>query len=410
MKDSAEGAISGFLFQFEKALLMLASLTDAHGSVSIENVDDISTHDGQDADKILTTTQAKHSLSATGTTFSDSGEALWRTIEIWVSKLKDGTFDTNTEFICSTNKTIPTDALVRKLQSSEFAQAKVIIEDLATALESKIEEKQAKGEAASTLTKVATKIRNILKLESHLETVLVNLKVEDAEEVKPKFLEVMRLTTDEVNTTKQDEIYQTYYGWLLQVCYAKWKNGEKAIIDKQMFDRKWSIVNSSPQLINAIFRKKEALGTLPDDKKARIKDELFFRQIDDIERGPGKKFVLEKAVSDYIHHEIEMSHVIGRGEFTHDDFDQFRTKCSQRWEELFYEQVTKTDYTDAEMNEVAIKVYDAVMNEMQLNFTGGFQFDLDSRYIKNGSFLKLSNKPDIGWRPDWSMKYGNHGR
>jgi hypothetical protein len=410
MNDSAEGAISGFLFQFEKALLMLAALTNSDESISVENVDDIAKHDSPDSGKVLSTTQAKHSLSATGTAFADTSEALWRTIEIWVLKLDDGTFNDATEFICSTNKVIPPDALVRKLQRLDFKEAKKQLTELVESLEAKEVERQEKDKSTTTLTKIIAKIRYALKHETHLNTVFKNLKIEDAENVKPKFLEMLRLTSGDVNVTRQDEIYATYYGWLMQTCYAKWKNGEKAIITKRMFDQKWSVVNSSPQLINAIFRKKEALGTLSEEKKVEIRDELFFRQINDIERGPGKKVILEKAISDFIHHEIEMSHVIGKGEFTINDFNQFRIKCSQRWQELFYQSVTQDDHTETEMNEVAIKVYDAVMNEMQLHFTGGFQFDLDSRYIKNGAFLKLSNKPEIGWRPDWSTKYGNDDR
>ena len=41
MSDSASASISGFLFQFEKALALLASSIDSNSIVSIEKVDDV---------------------------------------------------------------------------------------------------------------------------------------------------------------------------------------------------------------------------------------------------------------------------------------------------------------------------------------------------------------------------------
>ena len=80
MSDSAKGPLAGYLFQFEKALLLLAELDKVTDSISIEDVDDIATH--ADDGTVLMTIQAKHSISSSGTTYEDTSHALWRTIEI----------------------------------------------------------------------------------------------------------------------------------------------------------------------------------------------------------------------------------------------------------------------------------------------------------------------------------------
>ena len=384
---------------------MLVSLKDANESISVENVDDIAVHDGVDTDKIITTVQAKHSLISSGTTFGDTSESLWRTLEIWLQKLENGTFDSETKFVCSTNKVIPDDSLLRKMKSGTFENTIKEINVILTDLESKEKQKKDEAKPSPHISVIIKKIKSALLKPNHLKLVFSNLIIEDGENVQPKFLEGLRLTTTGITEARKVEVYENFYGWLIMTCFAKWKNSADAVITKQMFDSKWAIINSSPQIVSAIFRKKEALGTLTAEKRDKIKDELFVRQINDIERGPGKKMVLEKAITDFIHHEIEMSHVIDKGDFTSDDFETFRKKCGSRWEELFYEHVTQLGYSEEELNSLAIKIYDATMNENQLNFQGGFEFDLDNRYIKNGSFLKLSNKPEIGWRPDWAVKY-----
>ncbi|MDH6254178.1 hypothetical protein M2347_003905 [Chryseobacterium sp. H1D6B] len=59
MSDSASGSIAGFLFQFEKALVLLATLDNTTDVVSIEQVDDVAIQN--DEDLVLVTIQSKHS-------------------------------------------------------------------------------------------------------------------------------------------------------------------------------------------------------------------------------------------------------------------------------------------------------------------------------------------------------------
>ena len=56
MSDSASGSISGFLFQFEKALVLLAALDNITDVVSIEQIDDVAVQ--TDEDLVLVTIKA----------------------------------------------------------------------------------------------------------------------------------------------------------------------------------------------------------------------------------------------------------------------------------------------------------------------------------------------------------------
>jgi len=406
MSDAAVGPISGFLFQFEKALLILARLTQADEFISVEDVDDIAIHDPDIPDKILFTFQAKHSLSLSGSTFEDSSRALWRTLEIWIQKIEAGIFDADTKFICSTNKTIPETALIRCLAGEPFVDVEKSIVELQAKLKKAQSEKKKSGKTSPHISYILKLIKFALDKKETLKAIAKSIIIEDGEEVKPKFLELMRLTIPGIKTLRQDDVYQNFYGWLLDTCQANWRNGKTAAISKKQFDAKWVVVNSNPQIINAIFRKKSELGSLTAERIDEVKDELFVKQLTDISRGPGAKHILEKAMLDYIHHEIEMGFVIHKGDFTSTDFEQFKSNCLEAWRDHFYSLVLQDEYTEEESNAIAIAVFDRIMQENTLQFNEGFQFSPSDRYIKNGSFLKLSNVPEIGWRPDWNIKYG----
>ena len=142
MSDSAAGPLSGYLFQFEKALLLLSNLENRTDYITIESVDDIATH--AENGTVIMTAQAKHSISNSGTTFQDTSYALWRTLQLWIEKLENKTFNAKTKFICSTNKVIPSDALVNKLKSESADDAIKLITELLKSQQDKLSKSKNK--------------------------------------------------------------------------------------------------------------------------------------------------------------------------------------------------------------------------------------------------------------------------
>lgn len=56
---------------------------------------------------------------------------------------------------------------------------------------------------------------------------------------------------------------------------------------------------------------------------------------------------------------------------------------------------------------MAIRIYDQVMDSLNVEFSGAISFDYTNKYIQNGTFLNLSNIPSLGWHPNWKTKYKN---
>ena len=111
MSDSAKGSISGYIYQFERALHLLCGLEKKEQFISVEKIDDIAIH--SDEGSILILEQDKHSILESGSTFKDTEYALWRTLQLWIQKLQAGLINSDTKLFCSTNKEIPDDSLLK---------------------------------------------------------------------------------------------------------------------------------------------------------------------------------------------------------------------------------------------------------------------------------------------------------
>ena len=409
MSDSASGSIAGFLFQFEKALVLLATLDNTTDVVSIEQVDDVAIQN--DEDLVLVTIQSKHSIAPNGTTFEDTSKALWRTLQIWIEKLENGTFNNSTKFVCSTNKRIPDNYLLRRILTKSFDD---VIEDIKLLLKNQKEKlkklQDSKGDAGNSIRAINKLIEFVLSKEDTFRIIKENLEVEDVESLKDRFFIATHMSTDNFTQTRKDFVYDHMYGWLINGSKSKWLQGTKigATFTKMDFDAKLSIVNANPAIVNAVFRKKDDLGTIDSNLLSEVKKELFVTQISDISRKKSaKERLIENAVLDFIYHDIEMAHIVRGGNFTEPDFREFQKSCMDKWQKYVDTVIIKEleEYDEIEKNEMAIKIFDNIMNNMEVNFQEGFSFNSSNSYIRNGTFLKLSNIPEIGWHPDWESKY-----
>ncbi|MDH6252498.1 hypothetical protein M2347_002225 [Chryseobacterium sp. H1D6B] len=409
MSDSASGSIAGFLFQFEKALVLLATLENTTDVVSIEQVDDVAIQNEEDL--VILTIQSKHSISPNGTTFEDTSKSLWRTLQIWVEKLEQGIFNESTKFVCSTNKIIGNHSLLRKIHSKKYDDVLVDIRQLLDQQKAKLKNLQStKKDAGPTIKNIIKLIEFVLSKEDKFKIIKENLEIEDKESLMERFFIAAHLTTDNYSQARKEIIYDTMYGWLLNASKAKWLQGTKigATFTKKDFDQKFSFVIANPAIVNAVFRKKGDLGTIDPKRLSDVRKELFVRQISDINR---KKSAIERnvenAVLDFIYHDIEMAHIVRGGNFTEPDFREFQDSCIERWQSYVDTVIINEleEYSDVQKNEMAVSIFDNVMHNMEINFQEGFSFNSSNSYIRNGTFLKLSNIPKIGWHPDWESKY-----
>ena len=404
--DTAKGPLAGYLFQFEKALLVISKLEDSKDYISVEEADDIATH--EENGTIILTYQAKNSISATGTTFENTSRALWRTFEIWIEKLLTGIFDNNTKFICSTNKKIPNSSLLHQIKNENYSDVIDLINALLKEQEEKLKDILSKDpKKGKSVQQTIKSIKYILSNSSSFEIIAKNIDIEDEEVVKIKFLNQLHLS-DSYSQDSKDSIFEEFYGWITLGSKSKWMNGDEARFTKKQFDDKFFLINNTSSIVNVIFRTKEVLGTISQEDIKKKKTELFVKQLEDIDRREDAKMrIIDDAILDFLYCDIETRYIIQKGNYTDKDFEKFLENCKDAWEKCFDENVIEEleNYDDKQKNSMAIAIYTAVMDKLEIKFKNQHEFNPDNRYVRNGSFLKLSNIPTIGWHPEWKTKY-----
>lgn len=408
MAELAPGPAAGYIFQFELALAMLSGLDKSKDVVSIEKVDDVAVENEDDL--VLLTIQSKHSISPNGTTFEDTSKALWRTLEIWIQKLQSNELTPQTKFVCATNKPIAHNALIRKIKDLRIDDLKQTMNNLLADQKNKLTEFQSKDkEKGATIKRTIAWIEFALGNWDHLKAIKEQLEIWDTNEAKKKFLGEVHMNTDDYTQVRKDNSYQTMLGWLVDGAKARWLNSKTASFTKSDFESKWYYVINSPTLIKAIFRKKGDLGTIDNQVIEAQKAELFVKQIEDIDRrNDAKKNKIENAIIDFICYDIEMTHILVKnGAITKSDFDAFKETCFDKWQSCFDSHVIQelADYNTTQQNNLAIAIFDHIMDHTEVNFLDDIPFNTGNRYIRNGTFLKLSNAPLIGWHPNWQAKY-----
>lgn len=407
MSDSAKGPLAGYLFQFEKALLLLASLESENDYISIENVDDIASHNENGT--VLLTVQAKHSISNSGTTFEDTSYALWRTLQIWIEKLEQNIFDSNTKFICSTNKNIPNTSLLSTIISSSFDQVYNDIQKLLLDQKAKFKElNKTDPTKGDHIKRINNLITFVLSKKDLFEIIKNNLEIHHNENIIGSFFNKIHINSDTYSNDKRKAIYEQFYGWITYGSYAKWKNSTEANFSKKQFNDKLLHVMTDPTIIHAVFRTKELLGTVSDEDIEQKRKELFVKQIEDINRRKdAKERIIKEAILDFILSDIELTYIINEGNYTSKDFDDFINECFKTWQSCFDQSIIKEieEYREDEKHEKAVQIYDQIMSNIDLKFNTNISFNQTNKYVRNGSFLKLSNIPKIGWAPDWETKY-----
>lgn len=407
MSDLAKGSVAGFIFQFEVALLELAQL-NANESISIEKVDDIGKED--DKGVYICTIQAKHSISMSSSNFGTTSVDLWKTINNWIDKVKAKTLNESNDFLAITNQKIPNNSIVREFNKISFDELfkKVLI--LKNKQQEDYEEKiKLDAEKGKTIKATITRLEKVIAHKSEFEIIIKKFKFREEANVKEDFLNKTFLNSIE-SIEKRNDIYQRFYGWISETSFENWKANKEAVFSKSLFDRKYAFIISSHTLIEGIFRTKRQLNEneVIDINKIN-KNELFIKQLEEINREFNDE-IIRRAIIDYIMCDIEITYLITNVNgtiLTRSDFEEFQEKCEDKWNDIKKKHIRKSfdKYSDDEIIEICSNIYDEIIGEVKVSFQDTYDFNDNDRYIQNGTFLKLSNIPKIGWHPQWELKY-----
>jgi hypothetical protein len=402
--STAKGPSSGYIFQFEISLLILADLKH-NESISIECIDDVAKLDKNG--NYLTSFQAKHSIISSGKTFGSTSSDLWKTINIWITNIKNGKLNKTTRFEAISNKDTPQNSIIRKFGLYPFDN---IIDDIEKIKDKQIQNRDKKlllNEKVTSVNQTIKRIKYALDNKYEFEIIYnqFSLKIYDNNS-KENFYN--KLNLGGYSELKKIEFYHSFLGWIQDKSKECWLNGSEAIFSKQDFDLKFNSLRDIYLLKKLYFREKELLQNNIPKTTEVDRQQIFIKQLDDINRFE-KEEIIEEAIIDLLCKNLEMAHIISSNDpLTRDDFLKFEEKCIFKWKETVRSFITKPrleDYSAEELNSIAIKTYDRIMLDLHINFKDETSFTDSDKYIKNGTFLTLSNEPIIGWHPNWKKNY-----
>jgi len=405
MSDTAKGPSAGYLYQFELALSELAQLNKSF-KLSIEKMDDLAIQDEKGT--YVLTIQAKHSICATGTNFGNTSVDLWKTLTLWINKLKAGLLEDGNEFKAITNVSIPSNSIVRTFNKSNEIEVINGIEKIKNELELKISNKAKEGKNSPSNEIILRHVKFVLNHINEFKTILSHFSYIENYNVKEDFFNLIQLATVE-NEDLKKSIYEGFLGWITNKSQETWNNRAEVEFTKKDFEDKYHHLRDIHPLQRALFRNKKDIPEHQTIDLSSKRDDLYIKQIEDIQRDEDdKQYIIKEAILDFILSDIEISHLITRTNiFTQPDYEDFKNLCLNKWGQIKRKHAPQKpeNYSVDELNSIAIKIFDELMEEVKLDFMGNFGFDRNNKYIQNGTFLHLSNEPKIGWNPNWKKKY-----
>lgn len=405
MGDSAKGPGAGYIYQFELTLVELAKMS-SNNVLSIEKMDDLAIQD--EKGHYIMTIQAKHSISVTGSNFGSTSVDLWKTLVNWLDKLKKGLIVRGNHFKAITNVKIPSNSIIREFGITEFDAVVDKIRKIKAEQELKVTDNDAKDKESKTIKETLNRIDIILNDLINFRIILSSFSFEENYQLKDDFFDSIQLGSI-TNDSYKSDLYENFLGWVVARSIGKWNNRNEAEFTKKDFEEKYHHLQRVHPLKKALFRSKKEIPELAKIDLTQTRNDTYIQQIEDIERDEDdKEDIIKDAILNFILCEIEMSHIITNSNtFTKPDYEDFKTLCFENWKRVKRKHAPLDDksYSETEQNDIAIKIFDEIMNDLKLSFIDDFNFDHSNIYIQNGAFLQLSDEPRIGWIPSWKKKY-----
>lgn len=375
----AQGQMLGYLFQIERAVFWLSDLKSG-GLVGVECGDDIVIKKSSGSDNSYYE-QDKSSISKK-IPFSDLSEDLWKTLGIWLDKVKhEALIIDSCHFFMVSNKKIPTGRLVWKLSAAENDL------DLNSSL-LKLREigSKHKGKLLPIINKVLS------YTDSELKDLIKQIKVYDSSSSKNNmFKEGIRNNMKISKDIPFDNIYQNFLGWAFDKIVSCWSNKDEAWLEVDSF------VSLSNRLITQYSNRpfiEKTIENLPISKGEvrKYETESFVKQLERINAEEDEKII---AINDYLRASSEKTRFAKEANITLQDWRQFEQNLIDRWDMIFRPACKLASQLTDEEKGYDI-YYKTLMHKEKL-----CGIETEQNYTTKGAYHRLANKIKIGWHPLW---------
>ena len=384
---TAPGQMAGYLFQPDRALVLLCSCKNDE-SVSIELVDDLATMDA--LENVVYREQDKSSIQDDGQPFKDRSKDLWNTLLIWSSEIQKGTINIGlTKLACVTNKKLEDNSLLKKISLAKTEpEVNAAINLLKTA-------------GANPPDGLKVTIEKVLADEAILKQLIPQITLLDDNNLDSRNAEIaneLHLSDD-----IKDNVIESLRGWMNESILKQFEAGKAPRIQKSDFNNRLqkAISKESDDRIQ-ILAKKFVKSKISKEELEGASDSVFVKQLELIEH-PDKNNIILDAIDDFLCAETERTRLTIKGDLTRQELEAIDDSSKDRWTEVFRRKITqlKPAMTEDAIAALAFDIYDNTVNGYLAKIRG---YDTEP-YFTKGSFHRLSDDLEIGWHPDWQNHF-----
>ncbi|MBK8484738.1 MAG: hypothetical protein IPL31_10460 [Saprospiraceae bacterium] len=386
---SAPGPMAGYLFQPDRALVILSGCNN-NQSVTIELIDDLAIID--DKNNIVYREQDKSSMQKNGQTFRERSKDLWRTLQIWTNEVATGLLDPQLTLLCFvTNKILENNSLAKKI--SEAKDSTEILEVITL----------LKNAAKKPPFKLKAIIEDVLSKEAALKKIIPCIQLIDGNSYDER--NELIANSLGLNDDIRQDVITDLRGWLNEQIIEQLDQGKSPIIKRVNFNQRVQRArqNAGDKRIKVLAKRFVELKISEDQlNNARLR--TFAKQLEVIEHYDKTNIIID-AINDFFFSESERTRLTAMGDLTKQEFQAIDDSSKERWKEVFRRKMIEyqTSMPESEMSILAYKIYDGTIDGYLARIRG----ETTEAYFTRGSLHKLSDDLEIGWHPEWRKIFIN---
>ena len=384
---TATGQMAGYLFQPDRALVILCSCKN-NESVSIELIDDVAIVD--ETGDIVYREQDKSSIQEAGQPYKDRSKDLWNTLKIWIDAAKNGSLSPDsTKLVCVSNKKLNDNALIHKISFAETAEQ---IEVALTLL------KSAAQKPPTTLKSIT---EDVLKEEDVLKKIIPQITLLDDNNLQNRN-EVIAHELN-LNDNIKENVITDLRGWLQESVLLQLDAGNAPVISKVDFNNRLqrAIQKESDDRIT-MMAKRFVKSKIRKEEIDEAIDKPFVKQLELLGHYDKQNIIID-AIDDFLCSETERVRLVLKGDLQKDELEAIDDLSRERWKEVFRRKMTGYNVSMGadEMGRIAYEIFDNTVHGYLAKIRG---FETEP-YFTKGSFHKLADELEIGWHPEWQKHF-----
>ncbi|QXB47205.1 ABC-three component system protein [Acinetobacter seifertii] len=230
VNQDASTKILGYIFQFRRALFLLFSSPKKNPIVSIESLDDVALMTIDENGKLhVNLEQDKHTVNEKTNPFQDKSKNLWRTLLIWLDSLEEtkSKYD-EVYYSLVTNVEVGDNSLVNKISMANSEEEIDECISLMNKIKEEIVEGKGNGEIIEKVLKHdISALKFIIKNTNLIANAGLDNKSDSLKETTINYFSIPPSLAE-----KEQEIYESIFGYLINLASDTWLKKESFFIDK----------------------------------------------------------------------------------------------------------------------------------------------------------------------------------